>query len=80
MKCRNCHATLVLRSVGERFWSVLAAGAVVVAAIWFFTDYPFQWLGATYTLILFVSVIIATLLLAMYCAWKDSQFDLRSHS
>jgi hypothetical protein len=80
MKCGNCHATLVLKSVGERFWSVLATGAVAVAAIWFFVDYPFRLLGEQWTLILFVSFIVTILLLATYCAWKDSEFDLRSHS
>ncbi len=80
MRCGNCHTTLILKSVGERFWTVLATGAVAVAAIWFFVDYPFRLLGEQWTLILFVSFIVTILLLAMYCAWKDSQFDLRSHS
>jgi hypothetical protein len=79
MRCRNCHTTLILKSVGERFWSVLAAGTIAVAAIWFFVDYPFQFLGERWTLIIFISFIATTLLIAMYCAWKDSQFDVRSH-
>jgi hypothetical protein len=78
--CRNCRAQLILKSVGERFWSALAAGAVVVAAIWFLLDYPFRMLGERWTLILFIAFIVLTLVAAMYFAWKDSRFELAYHS
>ena len=73
--CRNCRAELSLKSVGERFWSFLAAGTVASGAIWFFVDYPYRILGERGTLALFVTVIASTLLSAFYCAWKDSRFD-----
>ncbi len=76
ISCRNCHASLLLRSVGERFWSVLAGGAVVVAAIWFFVDFPYRMLGERWTLTVFVFILVTTFLLAIYFAWKDSKFEL----
>ena len=77
--CRHCRARLVLKSMGERFWSILAAGAVAIAAIWFFLDYPFRVLGERWTLILFVTMIVSTLLVAMYYGWKESRFEPASH-
>jgi prepilin signal peptidase PulO-like enzyme (type II secretory pathway) len=78
--CRHCRARLVLKSLGERFWRVLAVGAVAVAAIWLLFDYPLQMLGERWTLILFVTIIASTFLVAMYYAWTDSRFELVSHS
>ena len=80
ISCANCHASLLLLSTGERFWSVLAGGAVVVAAIWFFVDFPFRMLGEHWTVALFVFIIVTTFLVAIYFAWKDSKFVLRSNS
>ncbi len=73
--CRNCKSRLVLKSPGERFWRVLAAGATAVAAAWFFPDYPFRLLGERWTLVLFVAAVGSTLFLALYFAWKDSRFE-----
>ncbi|HTP12431.1 MAG TPA: hypothetical protein VMM37_02340 [Bacteroidota bacterium] len=74
--CRTCKARLILRTPGERFWRTLAAGATAAAAIWFLLDYPFRALGERWTLILFVAVVVLTLFLSMYFAWKDSRFEL----
>jgi hypothetical protein len=76
MKCPHCAARLRLVSVGERFWRTLAAGAVILATIFFFVDYPFQRIGAQGTLALFIVLVIGTLLSAVYFAWKDSQYEL----
>ncbi len=78
--CRNCHSTLILKSVGERFWRTLATGAVIAAALWFFIDYSWRMLGERGTLILFTAIMVVTLCVAMYYAWKDSRFELSSHS
>lgn len=75
IKCRNCSSHLVLSSLGDRFWSILASGAVIVTAIWYFLDVPYRWLGETGTLVLFVSILCLTILLSMLFAWKDSRFD-----
>ena len=77
IRCRHCSSRLVLKSVGERFWSVLAGGAVIVAAIYFFLDTSFHLLGENGVLYLFLVVIFAALVLSMYVAWKDSQFEIR---
>ena len=79
IRCRTCSSRLVLKSVGERFWRVLAGGAVFVAAIFLFLDYPYQRFGETSTTALFLVVIALTLFLAMYFAWKDSRFELAEH-
>lgn len=80
IRCRNCSSRLVLRSLGERFWSVLTGGVVVIAAILFFIDYPFRWMGETGTMIVFIAVILLTIVLSMYCAWIDSRFDVMERS
>ncbi len=77
--CRQCRARLVMVSPGERFWRTLAGGAVAVALIWYFLDYPFHAMGERWTLALFVAVVVVTLLAAMYFAWKDSRFRLAGH-
>ena len=80
IRCRHCSTRLVLRSLGNRFWNVLAGGAVAVAAILVFVDYPFRAIGQKGTMILFVAIIAATILFSTYYAWKDSRFDLLERS
>jgi membrane-bound metal-dependent hydrolase YbcI (DUF457 family) len=77
VKCRNCSSPLVLRSLGHRFWTVLASGIVVLGAMWSFLDIPYRWFGETATLVLFITIVMLTILLSMLFAWKDSRFDLR---
>ncbi len=78
--CHTCHSTLILKSVGERCWVVLAAGVVVTGAIWYYLDVPFRIIGGRFTLVLFIAVIITTVFFSMYYAWKDSRFELSAHS
>lgn len=76
IKCRNCSSRLLLKSLGDKFWSILAGGAVVIASMLLFLDYPYRWIGETGTMILFIMVIVLTLLLSMYYAWRDSRFEV----
>ncbi len=76
IKCRHCSSRLVLKSLGERFWSALAGGAIVIAAILLFLDFLYRWLGESATIVLFVTVTVLTLLLSMYFAWRDSRFEV----
>jgi len=80
IRCRNCSSQLVLKSLGRRFWNVLAGGSVLAAMIFLFLDYSYWWLGERGTLIVFTGVIALTVVLSMYVAWKDSRFELVEHS
>ena len=75
IRCRNCSSRLILRSVGNRFWIALAGGVVVIASIVLYLDYPFRLVGQTGTVLIFVSIILLTIILSLYFAWTDSQFD-----
>jgi DNA-directed RNA polymerase subunit RPC12/RpoP len=76
IKCRNCSSRLLLKSLGDKFWSILAGGAVVIASMLLFLDYPYRWIGETGTMILFITVIVVTLILSIYYAWRDSRFEV----
>ena len=77
IKCRHCSSRLVLISLGERFWAILAGGAVLIAAIFVFLDFSFHVLGERGVVVLFLGLIIATLLLSVYVAWQDSRFEVQ---
>jgi hypothetical protein len=76
IRCRKCSSRLILRSVGDRFWIVLAGGVVAIAAIVLYLDFPFRAVGQTGTIVIFISIILLTLVLSLYFAWTDSQFDV----
>ncbi len=76
IRCSHCSTHLTLTSVGGRFWTTLATGAVISAIIFFFVDFPFQLIGERWTLALFIIAIAATLLSAVYFAWRDSQSEI----
>ena len=76
IKCGHCSKRLMLKSLGDRFWSVLAAGAVTIAAVFLFIDYSLRWFGESGTLALFVGTISLTLILAAFYAWPDSHFEV----
>jgi hypothetical protein len=76
IKCRHCSARLVLKSLGERFWAVLAGGAALLAAIVLFLDFSFRSFGEKGVLFLFLGLIFVVLYLSMYVAWKDSRYEV----
>ena len=76
IRCTSCSSRLVLKSVGEKFYLVLSAGMVVSGVLWFYVEYPYRWLGEQTTMILFVSVIVSTVVVALYYAWRDSDFEI----
>ncbi len=80
IRCRNCSSRLVVQSVGNRFWSTLAGGAIGVAAVVSFLDTPHRQLGEKGTIFLFLSLVMLTLISAAYFAWKDCRFRLAKSS
>jgi hypothetical protein len=78
--CHECSARLSLKTPGNRFWTTLTVGGLVIASIWFYLDFPYRLLGQTATLVVFVVVASTTFILAMYFAWKDGSCVLAQGS
>jgi hypothetical protein len=77
IRCASCSSRLVLKSVGDKFFLVLSAGVVLSGVMWVYFEYPYRWLGEEPTIILFVTVIVSTFVVAVYYAWRDSDFEIR---
>ena len=78
IRCRSCSTHLLIESIGSGFWNTLSAGIILLAAIWFFPEYPHRWFGPALTLSVFLAIAILTVVISVLLGWKDARLAIRA--